>query len=889
MKNKLDFHKEITYIKNNNEGQVTPYISISNSKSDSSNLQIESSHFSLKSNCNKNNSSSINNQQIFTTNNNNIFLSSTSGFLSLSKSIINTITINNSHNNNNSSVQISSENLSLSGSNKLQISSNSNIFKKNDTSTISTICNYYQQSNDVTPYKSPLIKEGRGEPSSGKELLKLKQINIDFITKKKNNNINNNNNNFCNNNCLCINNKNNNNLGGQNIINNIGEISSRSDECDADFSKTLSSHRKYVFDKKTPIKYAKNQMQSGEKNQSCKSNNSKLENNNSSISDNKSNNQDEKSYNKKKNRMVPMIETKNGRNLMDTFDKVGNCENLKIFNNRRQPTEIHLTSAEFQGKISDNNNNLNQKIIDKLENDSSFLEKDISDNVKLISDEDRKIEINDKLTKIKKIPDRRDSCVEKNNKDWKKIIIRKIIPVTKKEDGLNTTELSKKIIKELSRANLEKRKESRPKLRPSSFTKNIIINFNSFNSIGLNNNINNNNNTNNTNNTNNSNNNNLITTDKNFHNHNIFNTKISIKNNFGKLGINNNTIEPSQTKKKKIPIHLEKKEKNILNKEVKQTPESEIYNRRAASFCNVNQNNSTNLFLGNNTNYNFHNPKSKSNSITNTKQKINTSKTSIKKPIPLILNLFVEEDKRSHSKKLKKNISKDSIINGHKIIKNKLIPLVNNSKNENNTIISNSLINNVKELKELSNTRGNSNSLENCDKNYQTVSALPRTGLKYKDKKKFEDLIKKNEIREHNNCNSNNIILNPNYNIQSRISIQKEEPKLQVIQNFSSYHKIKYKSHLSENINFAETQPKKNSKMNSGFYNYNKNTICNRKKKNIYSCNNVSCNLQQHNNSNSGNIIYENKNISMTKQVKFRKLERLPGDSDSGEAELNGE
>ena len=864
MKNKLDFHKEIAYIKSNNEDQTTPYISISNSKSDSSNLQVESSHFTLKSNSNKNNSSSINNQQIFTTNNNNIFLSSTSGFLSLSKSIINTITINNSHNNNNSSVQMSLENLSLSGSNKLQISSNSNIFKKNDTSIISTLCNYYQQSNDVTPYKSPLIKETRGEPSSGKELLKLKQINIDFITKKKSNN-----NNFCNNNCC--NNKNNNNLGGQNIINNIGEISSRSDECDADFSKTLSSHRKYVLDKKTPIKYAKNQMQSGEKNQS-KSNNSKLENNNGSISDNK-NNQDEKSCNKKKSKMVPMIETKNGRNLMDTFDKVGNCENLKIFNNRRQPTEIHLASEEFKEIISDNNN-LNQKIIDKLENDSSFLEKDIGDNVKLISDEDRKIEINDKFSKIKKIPGGKDSLVEKNNKDWKKIIIRKAIPSTKKEDNLNTTELSKKIIKELSKANIEKRKDSRPKLRPSSFTKNIIINFNSFNSIGLNNN-NNNNNINNNNN------------DKNIYNHNTFNAKINIKNNFNKSSVNN-TIEPTQIKKKKIPIHLEKKDRNILNKEIKQVPESEINNKHVSSFSNVNQNNSTNLFLGNNTNYNFHiNPKIKSNSTTNTKQKINVSKTSIKKPVPLILNLFVEEDKRSQSKKLKKNISKDSIINTHKIIKNKLIPVVNNSKNENNTLITNSLINNVKELKELSNIRRNSSSLEKNDKNYQTVSALPRTGLKLKDKKKFEDLIKKNEICEHNNSNSNNIILNPNYNIQSRISIQKEEPKLQVIQNFSSYHKIKYKSHLSENINFEEIQPKQNYKMNCGFYNYNKNTISNRKINDVYSSSNVSCNLQQHNNSNSGNIIYENKNISMTKQVKLRKLEKLPGDSDSGEVELN--
>ena len=88
---------------------------------------------------------------------------------------------------------------------------------------------------------------------------------------KKKNSVNNINNNINNN---ISSNKNNNIINNNNV-----EITSRSDECEPsqENNKTLSSQRKYVFDKKTPIKYAKNQLQSGEKIKSSKSNNSKLE------------------------------------------------------------------------------------------------------------------------------------------------------------------------------------------------------------------------------------------------------------------------------------------------------------------------------------------------------------------------------------------------------------------------------------------------------------------------------------------------------------------------------------------------------------------------------------------------------------------------------------
>ena len=422
----LDFHKEIMYTKNYNDDQSTPYINISNFKSDSSNnLQVESSRFSLKSN------------------NNNIFVSSTSGILSFSKSIINTNIINNI--NNSTIMQKSSENLSLSDSNKLQNSFNLNQITRNSFFySPSTLCNYYQKSNDFTPNRSPLIEE-KLEQSNNKKSQKLKYQNNDIFNKKnyqkENNNKNSDNNNF-----------------------NIEEISSHNDEYSLDCRKSLSSHRKYILEKKTPIKYAKNQLQSGDKNE-------KSINNNSPFSINKSYNNTENF----KSEISKGVEIKNRRNLMDTFEKIGNNnEKFNIFNNRRQPTEIHLTSPELIKKKKNNTNN--QNIIEKLQEDSSFLMyKDINKNAK-----DEKIFDNNYASKTKKIPKNDEKF---NKKEWKKIVIRKIVPITKKKYNTDTLKLSKKITKELSRSNIRNRKENILKIRPSSFTKNIIININSINSI----------------------------------------------------------------------------------------------------------------------------------------------------------------------------------------------------------------------------------------------------------------------------------------------------------------------------------------------------------------------------------------------------------------------
>ena len=113
------------------------------------------------------------------------------------------------------------------------------------------------------------------------------------------------------------------------------------------------------------------------------------------------------------------------------------------------------------------------------------------------------------------------------------------------------------------------------------------------------------------------------------------------------------------------------------------------------------------------------------------------------------------------------------------------------------------------------------------------------------------------------------------------------------------YHKIKYKSHIPEKINFAETQPKQLGIAGEGFYNCNKNNIPikeNKKKnsnKGRESDENLSnINSIQYGGGNCGNIFQnynndiKNKN-NVIKQVKFRKLEKLPGDSDSGDVVLN--
>ena len=981
MKNLFNINKEIGEIKNNYEDQGgTPYISIS----DSSNMQVESSHFSLN---NKNSLSCINNQQnLGNQNNNNNLIFSNNGSLSLSKSIINN-NINISHNNNNNSgIQVSFENVSLSGSNKLQISSNSIIFKKNDISknsiflSPSTLCNYYQQSNDVTPYKSPLIKQVEHEhelihendQSSGKEMHKLKQINIDILHKRKS--IGGSNNKSMNKNINNINSNLNNN-------NNNGEITSRSEECEPSLdnnNKTLSSQRKYVFDKKTPIKYAKNQLKSGEKNKSSKSNNSKLENNNSNsnISDNKTNHLEEDKN--KKNKGITIIQNKNGRNLMDTFEKVGNGkendDNLKFFNNRRQPTEIHLTSEEFKMNannnfdMNDGNNNFNKKFIDRLDDDSSFNEKDsklnndnedinfldkIKNNLKKEKNEEKNNfnSINDNNNynfKVEKgVEKKKDEVINKENKDnkeniiinnnkegkeissipikkedIKKICIKKILPI--KKDNNNITELSKNIIKELSRTNLSKRKESRTKSRPSSFTKNIIINFNSFNSIGVNNNnIDNNIGFKNKKKSN-------ILVKKNKYVNEFKNTNEIFERKPTKMKLiskenkqNNNTIEPLQIRRKiKIPNRLGKKEKNsketsinsITNniRERKRPPSSENYNRRATSFSNLKQTMNSNLFHNNNNNNNKIVVKKNSNSNNSSGQK-NINKNQFKKQKPLIVNLFVEEDSRHNQKNINVQISHHNNNNinnknnqqeiSHKVVRKKMKPLLTKKEMANVNANSNSIINNVKYI---SNATTNNNACIN-DRNYQTVSSVSRNTLdiklrhKLNEKKDNEDILKKkdinkdnksssfynNDINNYNNINYENIPNNNNNNMINNVQFKKkEEPKVKIIQNFSSYHKIKYKSHIPEKINFAETQPKQLGIAGEGFYNCNKNNIPikeNKKQNN---------NSSQYGGGNCGNIFQnynndiKNKN-NVIKQVKFRKLEKLPGDSDSGDVVLN--
>ena len=169
--------------------------------------------------------------------------------------------------------------------------------------------------------------------------------------------------------------------------------------------------------------------------------------------------------------------------------------------------------------------------------------------------------------------------------------MKKIIP-NKKIENNNITEIPKNIIKELSRVDSIKKKESKGKRRPTSFTKNIIINFNSFNSIGVNNNNNIDNN--------------IFKTKKNrnllikkaIKNINdLLDKKISLstKNKQGNNKSSNNTIEPNIIRRKiKIPNRIKKKEKikeitingitNNKEKEKKRQPSSENYNRSIIIF-----------------------------------------------------------------------------------------------------------------------------------------------------------------------------------------------------------------------------------------------------------------------------------------------------------------
>ena len=91
-----------------------------------------------------------------------------------------------------------------------------------------------------------------------------------------------------------------------------------------------------------------------------------------------------------------------------------------------------------------------------------------------------------------------------------------------------------------------------------------------------------------------------------------------------------------------------------------------------------------------------------------------------------------------------------------------------------------------------------------------------------------------------------------------------------------------------EKINFAETQPKQFSLAEDGFYNSNKNNNITKETKKYN--NNTYHHKGENNTNNYLNYNNDNKNNNnIIKQVKFRKLEKLPGDSDSGDVDLNDE
>ena len=295
-------------IQKKNSFKDTPYISISNSKSDSSNLQIESSHLSLNSNHSSRNINSNNQNQntnTFTNANISNLITSHSGCeLNISKSTFdrNVNMFNN---------QISFDNSSFfdgGSNNNLQISSNSIIFKKNDNSSSmitkknsmlyspSTLCNYY----DVTPNKT---NNNKSNQNGNKP--KLKQIAISNLN-----------------------------------------VTSKSDEND---NSLISEHvngsnnRKKYFEKKTPIKYTKSQLKSGEKKQL----NFPLDNL-SSINNTKNNSYSNNSYNYYSgivgssscggNNALTLEHGKNGgitsrKNLMDTFEKISKENEREYYSN----------------------------------------------------------------------------------------------------------------------------------------------------------------------------------------------------------------------------------------------------------------------------------------------------------------------------------------------------------------------------------------------------------------------------------------------------------------------------------------------------------------------------------------------------------------------------
>ena len=779
----------------------------------------------------------------------------------------------------------------------MQISSNSIIFKKNDISKNSiflspSICNFFQKSNDVTPFKSPPFENEQS--NSDKEINKLKQINIDFIHKNKN--LNNSNSNKSNKN-ININNINiNSNINNNNINNNNYEIIYKSDKFEntyKDNSKSLSSQRIIGLDTKTPIKYAKNQLQSGER--SGKSNNSKCDKNNSNISDYKVINIGNEIN--KMNSGNPPPPNKNGRNLMNDFEKAANGKEnddyLKFLNNRRQPTEIHLTSEEFK------KNEKMKKNLDKLDDDSIFMEKDkimnnddedsfidkIKNNLKKTEKNfynTNNITINiDKIQKnIEVLPPNTKEIKDPNNKDVKKNTRKNINSNLNKKDKINCNifDLTTTIMKELSKIG---KKDPKTKTRPSSVTKNISTNYNSQNSMGQDNSQSNTTNVecNNLNqnqgfktkkailikkpkyynqnkyNINNNNNNNEIGNNK-------LNKKSlnkNLNNNYQDNKPNNATIDPVSNRKKiKIPNRVTKKQKNVKEmsinnitmniKDKKRAPSFENHNRRATSFTNFKQTINTNVFQNNNhTTVNNNNIIKKNNSkrsIINSSGNKNSNKNKIKKQKPITTNLFLDEE-------LKKNSTNNNNLDiGSKLIKKRIKPQINLKKEKYSK--DNININNI---------------IVTHDRNYQTVTAGSRNPLEIK--QKLNNKIEPKELNINNNNNNlhNNLIIK-----------KKDDSKVKIIQNFSSYHKIKYKSHIAEKINFAETQPKQMGG-NGGFYNCNKDNKSNEDK--IFPNNTF-----QHKEgiSEINFLKYDN---SVVKQVKFRKLEKLPGDSDDGDVDLN--
>ena len=141
----------------------------------------------------------------------------------------------------------------------------------------------------------------------------------------------------------------------------------------------------------------------------------------------------------------------------------------------------------------------------------------------------------------------------------------------------------------------------------------------------------------------------------------------------------------------------------------------------------------------------------------------------------------------------------------------------------------------------------------------------------------------------NNNMNDNK--LNNNSNTKNNIQLKKkDEQKVKIIQNFSSYHKIKYKSHISEKINYDETQSKQFCFPREEFNNCNKNNNNNNnnlfKNNQKYNYNTSQQGGEKLTNNNNNNPNYNNNNNKIN-HIKFRKLEKLPGDSDNGDVDLN--